>query len=81
METRPLRWRVRLVLAALAGIAGAAEATESVVAVVSSRSGAAALSRSQVADIFLGKASRFPDGRPAVPIDQVEGSDARNEFS
>lgn len=39
-----------------------------------------ALSNSQVADIFLRKASRFPDGTQAAPIDQTEGSAARDEF-
>jgi ABC-type phosphate transport system substrate-binding protein len=38
------------------------------------------LSKNQVVDIFLGKTSRFPDGSPAVPIDQVEASAARDEF-
>jgi hypothetical protein len=33
-----------------------------------------------VTDIFLGKTTRFPDGAPAVPIDLVEGSPARDEF-
>jgi len=51
-----------------------------VVAVVSANSPATTLSKNQVVDIFLGKASRFPDGSQAVPIDQVEGSVARNEF-
>ncbi len=51
-----------------------------VVAVVSSKSPVTALSKNQVADIFLGRASRFPDGGPAVPIDQAEGSVARDEF-
>jgi ABC-type phosphate transport system substrate-binding protein len=38
------------------------------------------LSKSQVADIFLGKTRRFPDGAPAKPLDQAEGSTVRNEF-
>jgi hypothetical protein len=29
---------------------------------------------------FLGKVSRFPNGAQAVPIDQQEGSPARDEF-
>jgi ABC-type phosphate transport system substrate-binding protein len=33
-----------------------------------------------VIDIFLGKTTRFPDGAAAVPIDQMEGSPARDEF-
>jgi ABC-type phosphate transport system substrate-binding protein len=28
----------------------------------------------------LGKASRFPDGSQAIPIDQAEGSAVRDEF-
>lgn len=51
-----------------------------VVAVVSARNPVTTLSKNQVVDIFLGKASRFPDGSPAVPVDQIEGSAARDEF-
>lgn len=63
---------------ALALSAGAIAAD--VVAVVSSKSSVTALSANQVADIFLGKANRFPDGSQAVPIDQAEGSAARDAF-
>jgi ABC-type phosphate transport system substrate-binding protein len=63
---------------ALSLAAGTARAD--VVAVVSSRNAMTALSKSQVADIFLGRAGRFPDGVPAMPIDQAEGSAARDEF-
>ncbi|MES2369914.1 MAG: phosphate ABC transporter substrate-binding protein [Pseudomonadota bacterium] len=51
-----------------------------VVAVVSAKNPVTTLSKNQVVDIFLGKTSRFPDGSPAVPIDQVEASAARDEF-
>ncbi len=51
-----------------------------VVVVVSSRSPVAVLTKNQVADIFLGKTVRFPDGSLAVPIDQKEGSPQRDEF-
>jgi ABC-type phosphate transport system substrate-binding protein len=51
-----------------------------VVAVVSAKSSVTALSKYQVADIFLGKTVRFPNGVQAVPIDQKEGSAARTEF-
>jgi ABC-type phosphate transport system substrate-binding protein len=50
------------------------------VAVVSAKSPITTLSKSQVADIFLGKTTRFPDGSQAVPIDQSEGTSARDEF-
>jgi len=48
--------------------------------VVSPKSPVAALSKNQVVDIFLGRASRFPNGEPALPIDQAEGSPVRDEF-
>jgi ABC-type phosphate transport system substrate-binding protein len=51
-----------------------------VVAVVSAKSLVTTLTNAQLTDIFLGKANRFPSGAPAVPIDQPEGSSARNEF-
>jgi ABC-type phosphate transport system substrate-binding protein len=54
--------------------------TADVVAVVSSTSTIASLSNTQVTDIFLGKVSRFPNGTLAVPIDQAEGTSARDEF-
>jgi ABC-type phosphate transport system substrate-binding protein len=50
------------------------------VAVVSAKSTVTTLSKSQLVDIFLGKAARFPDGSQAVPIDQSEGTPARDEF-
>jgi ABC-type phosphate transport system substrate-binding protein len=50
------------------------------VAVVSAKSTVTTLSKTQMADIFLGKITRFPDGAPAVPIDQSEGTLARDEF-
>jgi ABC-type phosphate transport system substrate-binding protein len=55
-------------------------ATADVVAVVSSTSTVTTLSKAQVTDIFLGKVSRFPNGTSAIPIDQAEGSPARDEF-
>jgi ABC-type phosphate transport system substrate-binding protein len=51
-----------------------------VVAVVGATSVITTLSKAQVADIFLGKVSRFPNGAPVVPIDQTEGSAERDEF-
>jgi ABC-type phosphate transport system substrate-binding protein len=51
-----------------------------VVAVVSSTSAITTLSKAQVTDIFLGKVNRFPNGALAVPIDQAEGSQEREEF-
>jgi len=57
---------------------GAAKAD--VVAVVSSQNTVMGLNKSQVVDLFLGKVRRFPNGTLVLPIDQVEGSAARDEF-
>ncbi|CAH0283862.1 phosphate ABC transporter substrate-binding protein [Pseudomonas mediterranea] len=51
-----------------------------VVVIVSTASPVKALASNQVANIFLGKTSRFPEGGQAIPIDQPEGSAARDEF-
>lgn len=51
-----------------------------VVAVVSSKSAVVGLSKSQTEDIFLGRASRFPNGTDAIPLDQAESAVARDEF-
>ena len=55
-------------------------AAQEVVAVVSARSPVTALNPTQVADIFLGRSTRFPDGTQAVPIDQAEESELRDRF-
>jgi ABC-type phosphate transport system substrate-binding protein len=55
-------------------------AAQDVVPVVSAKSPVTTLSSSQVADIFLGKTARFPDGTQAVPIDLQEDSPARERF-
>ena len=72
-----IRWTI-LGLGLCLTMAGAGKAD--VVVVVSAKSTVSALSKDQVTDIFMGKTARFPDGAPAIPIDQVEGSAARDEF-
>jgi ABC-type phosphate transport system substrate-binding protein len=77
-----MRFRSRIDSAALALALTLAVNTvmADVVAVVSSTSAITTLSKAQVTDIFLGKINRFPNGALAVPIDQAEGSPAREEF-
>jgi ABC-type phosphate transport system substrate-binding protein len=72
--------RIGWTLIGLALSLGSGAASADVVAVVSAKSQATSLSKAQVADIFLGKAIRFPDGTRAIPIDQAEGSADRDEF-
>src|SRR4051812_24822762 len=64
---------------ALAGLSWGAIAQD-VVPVVGAKSPIASLDATQVADIFLGKTSRFPDGSIALPVDQGEESPLRDKF-
>jgi ABC-type phosphate transport system substrate-binding protein len=57
-----------------------ANAFAEVVVIVSAKSKIKSMSVSQVAQIFLGKTDKFPNGKDAVPLDQAEGSDIRKEF-
>ncbi len=66
-----------LALALGAALSGA---ESGVVVIVSQKSAVTALSRAQVADLFLGKLSRLPGGTKAVPLDQPEGSKVRDSF-
>lgn len=50
------------------------------VPIVSAKTGGVSLTANQLADIFLGRSSSFPDGRPAIPCDYVESSPLRDEF-
>ncbi len=72
--------RIGVALGAMALCLGAGAAGSDVVAVVSSNSPVITLSKNQIADIFLGKATRFPGGYHAVPIDLREGSVERDAF-
>jgi ABC-type phosphate transport system substrate-binding protein len=76
MRIRSLLATVAFALLSVGGNLAAAD----VVAVVSSASAITELSKAQVSEIFLGRVSRFPSGALAVPIDQEEGSHARDEF-
>ena len=66
-------------LAMLLVLAGNIAAAE-VVIVVSPQNPVTTLSRNEVSNIFLGKINRFPNGQPAVPIDQPEDSQPRKDF-
>lgn len=74
----PVQFAIALMLLGT-GHAGGSSAQD-VVAVVSAKSPVTSLNSSQVADIFLGKTSRFPDGTHAVPIDLAEDSPLREKF-
>jgi ABC-type phosphate transport system substrate-binding protein len=69
--------RTAVILALLFGERAGAE----LVVIVSAKSPLTTLTKSQIADIFLGKTNHLPDGQPATPIDQPEGSASRDEFN
>lgn len=73
----PFNRRVAL-LATLLACTSVAQA--GVVVVMSSKSDVSSLSKAQVAQIFMAKTDALPNGRVAKPVDQAEGSAARNEF-
>ena len=54
--------------------------SEPVVVVVSATSSASKLDKEQVANLFLGKSSSYPDGSAAVPIEQTDATSAHDEF-
>jgi ABC-type phosphate transport system substrate-binding protein len=72
--------RLLFAFAAWAALSIPIAARADVVPVVSAKSPVTALTAAQVADIFLGKTSRFPDGPEAVPVDQPEESSLRDRF-
>jgi ABC-type phosphate transport system substrate-binding protein len=75
--------RIKLITLTCIGLAlGLASdaAVADVVAVVSAKSGITNLTKTELADIFLGRVSRFPNGVQAVPVDQAEDAPARALF-
>jgi len=61
-------------------VVSATTARAEAVVVVAARSPIASLSAAEMADIFLGRLTRLPDGTRAVPLDLPEGSPLRDEF-
>jgi ABC-type phosphate transport system substrate-binding protein len=79
-STMPRMYRMGLMSLALALGLGNSAVSADVVVAVSAKSPITTLTKNQVIDLFLGRRTRFPDGNTAVPIDQAEGSAARDEF-
>lgn len=57
-----------------------APAWAEVVVVVAEENTTEAITQAELADIYLGRRNQFPNGEPAVPIDQREGAQAYPEF-
>jgi ABC-type phosphate transport system substrate-binding protein len=80
--SRQIRKKIRQMLFAfgLTLIAAIAHAEVVVVVVVSAKSSVDGLSNHQVANIFLGKTSRLPNGEHVVPVDRADGAELRDAF-
>jgi ABC-type phosphate transport system substrate-binding protein len=52
-----------------------------VVVIVNPKSGVTSLTQDEISRIFLGKTKSFPDGAPAVSVNQNEGSAVRDKFN
>lgn len=69
-----------LLLAGALGALGTHARAGEMVVIVSAHNPVATLRADQVADIFLGEATRFPDGAEVQALDQALNTPARNEF-
>lgn len=67
-------------LAIASGQLFASTAWSEVVVIVSANSPVTTLNVAQVSDIFLGKNANFPNGATAIPVDQADGSEIRQDF-
>lgn len=70
----------QLTLAAWIGLVLPHADASDIVVVVSAKSTLARLDKQQVRDLFLGKSSSFPDGTLAIPIEQRDGTQDRQQF-
>lgn len=70
--------RLLLLLTCL-GLAGAATADD--VVVIVNPANTAALTPKDISNLFLGKTSTFPDGKPARALSLQDGSAVRDEFN
>ncbi|HSC67468.1 MAG TPA: phosphate ABC transporter substrate-binding protein [Cellvibrio sp.] len=69
------------VVAATLMLGGASFVWAEVAVIVHPSAGFDALTEDDVARLFLGKSKSFPAGSPAVPVNQNEGSAARDKFN
>jgi ABC-type phosphate transport system substrate-binding protein len=69
-----------LLLAAALAAPGIQARAADLVVIVSAHNPVTALRAEQVADIFLGEATRFPDGEEAQALDLAMNTPQRNEF-
>ena len=73
--------RTILLILLLLALGSARAAAQRYVVVVNTANSAASLSKSEAADLFLKKTTKWPDGRSAAPVDQAKSSAVRDAFS
>lgn len=78
--TKGTRLLVVAMWLALAGAGTADASDEEFVVIVSADNPVRSLPAHTLADIYLGRRTRFPDGRPAQPVDYRDGGPASEAF-
>ena len=74
-------WRVPLVLGTLASLALTADGSRGFKVVANSAVPTRSLTRAALAQVFMKKSLRWPDGTAALPVDLPAGSQTREAFS
>jgi ABC-type phosphate transport system substrate-binding protein len=75
-----MRQRIAIGVLLLALSLGVSAGSSEIVVVVAADCPVERLSRTQLADIYLGRINRFPNGARVLPIDQTERSPAHDRF-
>ena len=71
---------IRITLVSLLLAAAGFSARAEVAVVVSPKNPLTTLTQTQLANLFLGRSSHFPDGGRAIPVDQLEANALRKTF-
>lgn len=80
MQTKLRKGMLCSLMVILASTWNITDADAEVVVVVSAKNIVVGLTRTEVARIFLGKTSSFPNGENATPVDQAENNSIHSEF-
>jgi ABC-type phosphate transport system substrate-binding protein len=72
---------IKKTLTALLLVTASVITSAEIAVIVGSSNGNGSLDKATISKIFLGKSKSFPDGAQAVPIDQNDGTAAREAFN
>lgn len=81
LNRRTLWWRVSLVAVVMATLVGVAAAAQRYKVIAHPHVTVSSLSRADISQLFMKKVTKWHDGAPVVPVDQLLGSEVREAFS